>query len=178
MKLRLFVSFGIITALLAGIVFVRPTNAEVVVTKESIANIKANCFKNLASLRQLHQTDAFLRNDRGELYQTISNKLMTPLNQRLVENELDGSLLVATAASFNRKYRNFYKDYVEYDNAMSGLLEVDCSDEPVTFYTSLLETRKKRAELDKSDQALVSYVVQYKKQFDTLRPEFEAGGKL
>ena len=178
MKFRYLAGFSVISVVLAGLVLVQPTKAETVVTDDLIDKIETNCVENLASLRRLHQTDAFLRNDRGELYQSISKKLMVPLNQRLAANELNGSELVETSADFNKEYTTFYNDYIKYDNAMSQLLDIDCLKEPVTFYTSLLDTRQKRAALNTSDQKLVTYIKQYKAQFDSFRAEFNNESSL
>lgn len=131
------------------------------ITQDKIARIREHCIENQASLNRLHQTDAFLRIDRGNLYRTISDKLMVPLNQRLVANRLDGGDLITIAADFETEYDQFYSAYIAYDNALTELLAVDCSKQPVTFYNALLEARTKRAELSGSNQKLKVLIRQY-----------------
>lgn len=135
------------------------------ITQEKIARIRERCVENQASLNRLHQTDAFLRTDRGSLYRTISDKLMVPLNQRLVANRLDGGELITIAADFNTEYDRFYTVYITYDNALTELLAIDCSKQPVTFYNALLSARAKRIELSESNQRLKQLIQRYGKVF-------------
>lgn len=151
------------------------SRAELVVSKAQINAIKEHCVANQASLNQLHQTDAFLRIDRGNLYKTISDKLMVPLNRRIAANGLDGGLLVATTAQFNNEYKRFYAKYISYDTAISNLLSIDCTREPVSFYDALVKAREARTELNSSTQRLVDLARQYKTQFDTFRTNFRNG---
>lgn len=139
------------------------------ITQEKIARIRDHCVENQASLNRLHQTDAFLRTNRGNLYRTISDKLMVPLNQRLVANRLDGGNLITIAADFDTEYDRFYTAYIAYDNALTELLAVDCSKQPVTFYNALLEARTKRAELSSSNQKLKRLIRQYGDAFGVFK---------
>lgn len=164
--------FVLATASLFAIVNTRPTSAELIVTEEQIAAIKQNCVNNQAALNQLHQTDAFLRIDRGNLYRTISDKLMVPLNRRMASNQLDAGALVSTTAQFNKEYSTFYKAYIEYDRKISRLLSIDCTKEPVTFYNALLAAREARSALYDSNKRLVQLATVYKQQFDAFRVEF------
>ncbi|HRJ06016.1 MAG TPA: hypothetical protein PK096_00390 [Candidatus Saccharibacteria bacterium] len=172
MKLKLLVaviaSFGFV--LIAGNL---QTNAAADITQEKITKIRGRCTENLAALNRLHQTDAFLRNDRGNLYRTISDRLMVPLNRRLAANRLDGGQLVNITADFNREYDKFYSTYIDYDNAMSDLLKIDCSKQPVAFYTALLETREKRTELSKINLKLKELIRQYGIKFVDFKTNFE-----
>jgi hypothetical protein len=141
------------------------------ITQKKIARIRDHCVENQASLNRLHQNDAFLRTNRGNLYRTISDKLMIPLNQRLVANRLDGGDLITVAADFDSEYDRFYSSYIAYDNALTELLAVDCSKQPVTFYNALLNARTKRAELSSSNQKLKQLVEQYGNAFKIFKAE-------
>lgn len=135
------------------------------ITQEKIARIRDHCVENQASLNRLHQTDAFLRTDLGDLYRTISNKLMVPFNQRLVANRLDGGELITVAAEFEAEYDRFYAAYIAYDNAMSELLAIDCAKQPVTFYNALLEARAERADLSEHNKKLKGLIARYGEEF-------------
>jgi hypothetical protein len=142
------------------------------ITQEKIDNIREHCVENQASLNRLRQTDAFIRTDRGNLYRTISDKLMVPFNQRLVSNQLDGGKLITIAADFDREYDRFYGAYVAYSNALSELLSIDCMKRPVTFYDGLVKTRTARAELSTRNTRLKTIIVEYGQAFREFRAAF------
>ena len=142
------------------------------ITQEKIALIRERCVENQASLNRLHQTDAFLRTDLGDLYRTISGKLMVPLNQRLVANRLDGGELITVAAEFEAEYDRFYASYIAYDNAMSELLAIDCTKQPVTFYNALLKARAERADVGAHNVRLKQLIVRYGEEFSRFKAEW------
>lgn len=173
MKIRTILLFpAVLSALGLAVLASQSTHAEIIITPEQTTAIKTHCVENQAVLNQLHQTDAFLRIDRGNLYRTISDKLMVPLNRRLAANRLDGGSLTNITADFNREYNRFYKAYISYDNAITKLLGIDCTKEPVAFYNALLEARVSRAVLNSSNQRLVQLARDYKVEFDTFRTQF------
>ncbi len=176
MKIRkLILLSGVFGAVLLAVVSTQTSQAEVVISQKQIRSIQTHCVENQAALNQLHQTDAFLRIDRGNLYRTISDKLMTPLNTRLTANELPNDALVAVTKQFNAQYQQFYKNYITYDTSLSKLLSIDCTKEPVGFYNALIKTREDRQQLSVSNQALVQLIVNYKALFDQFKASFMAG---
>ena len=67
MRLRMLV----LAALLFGAVLVVTevtANAATTITPEKVTRIRNRCVENQAALNRLQTTDAFLRNDRGNLY--------------------------------------------------------------------------------------------------------------
>lgn len=173
MKLRLLVLF--VFAVLGSLFLVssQRTEAATTITPEVVARVKARCVENQAALNRLHQTDAFLRNDRGNLYREISDKLMVPFNRRVASNQLDGGNLLMIAAEYNNQYNKFYATYIDYDNALSKVLDIDCSREPVAFYNALLSARGKREELSKINTAIKDLVLQYGKSFGEFKAAYE-----
>lgn len=178
MRVRLFIAGFIVSSLvLGGVVAVtghQSANAALTVTPEKIESIKNHCTENQATLNRLHQTDAFLRTNRGELYRTISDKLMVPLNRRLASNQLDAGNLLTITADYNKEYRTFFDAYISYDNAMSELLRVDCNREPVSFYNALVDAREKRQVLSKSNQAIQDLIRNYGTEFTSFKKDYEA----
>lgn len=176
MKFSLPTKIMTISLLSFGVVFMcaSTSNAELVISEAQIRAIKTNCVNNQASLNQLRQSDTFLRIDRGNLYRTISDKLMVPLDRRLVANQLNASDLVKTTSDFNDEYRRFYTAYVEYDDALSKLLDIDCTKQPVAFYDALRTARTAREKVSDSNQKLLDFVRQFKSQFDAFRSDFLA----
>jgi hypothetical protein len=151
-----------------------PAGAEATITPEKIERIKNHCTENQATLNRLHQTDAFLRTNRGELYRTISDKLMVPLNRRLASNQLDAGSLLTITADFNSEYSKFFDAYIRYDNSMSKLLSIDCNRQPVSFYNALLDARKNRTELSNSNQAILDLIRSYGIEFTAFKNNYES----
>ena len=143
------------------------------ITPEKVTRIRTRCVENQAALNRLQKTDAFLRNNRGNLYQTIGDKLMVPLNRRLAANQLDAGPLLKIASDYNNEYSTFYDAYVEYDNALSKVRDTDCDREPVAFYNALLDVRDKRTKLSTSNQAIKELIRQYGASFTTFKTEYE-----
>src|SRR5689334_18968108 len=110
-------------------------------TDEHIARIRMNCQDAQSSLSQLHASDALLRVNRGQLYESISTKLMAPLNSRIALHRLDGVKLVATTTRYESQLATFRAKYQEYEEAMSDVLRVNCVNQPVAFYDKVADTR-------------------------------------
>ena len=170
--LRIIASCLVLATVGGLFLLARPVHAEIVMTPELTQQVRDRCVENQATLNRLHQADAFLRNDRGDLYRTISDKLMVPLNRRLADNQLDGSALIAITADYNKTYSQFYDDYIAYDNALSKVLKIDCTKEPVTFYTTLIDARQKRYILSNDNQALIKLIKSYGTEFDHFHTSF------
>lgn len=165
----------IVSLLTLGALFVVSSQSvdAVTINPEKIEKIKDHCAENQTPLNRLHQTDAFLRTNRGELYRTVSDKLMVPLNRRLASNQQDAGSLLTITADYNKEYRTFFNAYIQYDNSMTELLAVDCNKEPVSFYNALLDAREKREILSKSNQAILEYIRAYGAEFTEFKTNFE-----
>lgn len=142
-----------------------------IVTDEQVRAIRAQCTELQATLYRIHQSDAVLRHDRGQLYKTISDKLMVPLNQRIASNQLDGSGLVSITALFNTAYQDFYDDYKVYEQALSSAMEIDCTKNPTQFYDAVADARERRTDLYLSSTKLVQLAVRYHEEFKVFRAE-------
>lgn len=145
------------------------------ISPEVINRVKARCIENQGTLNRLHKTDAFIRIDRGSLYQTIGDKLMVPLNRRLASNQLDPGKLLTITSDYKAEYDEFYQAYIDYDNALSRVLDIDCTREPVTFYNALIEARSKRAELSASIGRLKAQIRDYGVNFTDFKTKYENG---
>jgi hypothetical protein len=171
--MRLKIAVAVILSVLFGIsIHFNTVQAEGEITEKKISLIRDHCVENLATLNRLHQTDAFLRTDRGDLYRTINDKLMVPLNRRLAANKLDGGELLTITANFNDEYNDFYNTYIAYDNALSKVLHIDCTKEPVSFYNALLDAREKRTQLSAINLKLKDLIRQYGVAFTSFKDTF------
>lgn len=173
MRLRILA----VLALIFGAFFVSSQHqayaASTTITPEVINRVKARCIENQAALNRLHKTDAFIRIDRGTLYQTIGDKLMVPLNRRLASNQLDPGKLLTITSDYKAEYDVFYRAYIDYDNSLSRVLDIDCTREPVTFYNALVEAREKRTKLSESIGRLKALIRDYGVNFTDFKASYE-----
>jgi hypothetical protein len=176
MKRALIIAGMVATTLVGGLLFGMSANAEdrLPMTDEHIARIRANCVDAQATLFQLHASDAGLRVNRGQIYESLSTKLMTPFNLRLVLNRIDGATLVTAAAEYERQLQAFRNQYQEYDQAMTTTLRMNCVKQPVAFYDSVTDARKKRQLTHESTVELHKTIEKYGNEVDALAKNFEA----
>src|SRR3989344_4604387 len=112
--MKRFLIFSIFMAVaVIGLAFGQPllVKADTPMTEAHIQRIKSNCVEAQSTLYQLHASDALLRVNRGQLYESMSTKLMEPFDSWLTVNSYNASELVAVAADYNSKLAEFRTDY-------------------------------------------------------------------
>jgi hypothetical protein len=135
-------------------------------TEDHIQRIKANCVDAQSVLTQLHASDALLRVNRGQLYESISSKLMAPFNSRVALNKFDGSKLLEQSAAYENQLNDFRSSYKAYEESMSKTLRINCTNEPVAFYDSVADARAKRQQVHQTIIALQKTIQNYKTEFE------------
>jgi hypothetical protein len=143
-------------------------------TEEHIARIRDNCVDAQSTLFQLHASDAGLRVNRGQIYESIATKLMAPFNSRLVLNRINEESLLSTASEYEKQLQVFRTQYQQYEEAMSATLRINCVNQPVAFYDSVVDTRKKRQLTHQSAIELQSIIQKYGASVDTFAKNFQA----
>ena len=116
----------------------KPTQAQIVV-------IQDRCDAIHEELKVLQRNDSRARVYLGRYYETILNRFITPLNVRLVENNLSSTSFINNQNDFNKARTNFMIDYVEYQKGLEDLVATDCKENPEQFYEKLVDVRTKRA---------------------------------
>lgn len=111
-------------------------------------SLNINCLSVKLKLTQVHESDGLLRVTLGQSYDTVSSKLMAPMNSRAVQNKLDASEMIKITADFEKRLEDFRNNYKLYEVAMSELLNADCRSQTQTFYASLQSIRVLRAEVN------------------------------
>jgi len=139
---------------------------DVPMTEAHIERIRSNCIEAQTTLTQLHASDALLRVNRGQLYESISTKLMAPLNSRITLNKLDGGSLVTITATYENQLADFRIKYQQYEESMSKVLKLDCQKQPVAFYDGVGETREKRRLVHDSSVVLQKTIQEYRSEFE------------
>lgn len=106
--------------------------------------VKVNCVSIKNSLSQLHASDALLRVNRGQVYESVATKLMDPFNTRLGSNRLDNKAMTTVTDRYRSALNTFRTDYISYEQKLSEAMRIDCTAQPNTFHTTLEEARKYR----------------------------------
>lgn len=96
------------------------------------------------NLRKVQKEDAKARVYLGGYYDAILTKFITPLNVRLVENNLSSAGLVENQNDFAETKTLFANDFVKYQQELEELVGMDCEKEPEKFYDKLVIVRQKR----------------------------------
>ena len=116
--------------------------------------IIANCPTIKDTLKTVQKADSRARVYLGGYYETIISKFITPLNVRLVENNLSTAHLVENQNNFISGKANFVNDFVDYQRELETLINIDCATEPENFYTELGKVRERRAKVAKDASSL------------------------
>lgn len=166
-------SILICSALIIGIsclVFGRVNaDSNAALTAEQIEQIKSSCVVTKNTLTQLHASDALLRVNRGQLYESLQTKLMDGFNGRVANNNLNNANLVSVTNSYESVLNTFRSDYIGYEEQLSSAINIDCSKQPVEFYDSVASARVKRNKVHEDVISLHSFIDQYSaavKQFE------------
>ena len=157
--LVLFAIFGM--SLFAVPCFAIPENQE--------KAIVSNCDSIKAQLKNVQKNDARARVHLGGRYEAILTRFMTPLNIRLIENNISNTELVENQSSFSEIKALFTSDYVNYQQELEKLVALDCKKEPVIFYEKLEIVRQKRKTVDQDVVKLRSLVSSHIKLVTGLR---------
>lgn len=176
--MKRFLIFGMIVSfgLLSWAALTRPAQAAETgqsLSAAHIERIQMNCGEAQTALSQLHASDGLLRVNRGQLYDSMSNKLMGPLNSRIALSRLDGVELVRITTDYQTQLSSFRQNYQTYEESMTDLLRIDCVERPVAFYDSVTDTRDKRQATHDSAMQLHETIEAYKSAFEEFVVTFE-----
>ncbi len=138
-----FGCFAVLALILVG-VLTWPVNA---LSAEQNDAIVQNCSNIKQSLQQLQRADSRTRAYLGSAYETISTRFITPLNVRMVRNNLTSTVLFRIQNDFSSAQAIFRDSYVDYMRELENLIATDCTRAPEDFYNKLISARNKREEL-------------------------------
>lgn len=131
-------------------------------TADQIEHIRSNCVSIKSTLSQLHASDALLRVNRGQVYESMASKLMDPFNSRLSNNRLDNKATSVVSSSYRTGLDTFRTDYKNYEEKLSSAIRIDCSSQPEAFYASIEEARVLRAKVHDDVIKLHRYIDDYR----------------
>lgn len=173
MKIRIHLVLIIfISASLLALFSTQNTSAEEL-SDEQLSRIRSNCLTIQGSLAQLHASDALLRVNRGQLYESIGTKLMNNFNNRLSNNGLDNKGLVTAADKYRVGQTNFIDSYRLYEQQLADTIKIDCSKEPAKFHEALLLARTSRGLVRENVVKLNLYIDDYRSAVSDFMLNFE-----
>lgn len=140
---------------------------------EQTERIRSNCTDAQASLSRLHASDALLRVNRGQLYESLLTKLMAPFNGRASANRLDSATLITITGDFERELNQFRVSYISYEESLSSILAMNCTSQPVVFYNAVNDSRAKREVVHVHTKNLEKMLISYQTTFETLAKTIE-----
>lgn len=146
-------------------------------TPEQATRVKTNCVSIKNSINQLHASDALLRVNRGQVYESMASKLMDTFNARLESNRLDNKATLAVTNNYRAALTQFRTDYIAYEQKLSEAIRIDCEAQPNTFYAALQEARELRKNVHQGVQKLHRAIDDYRSAVGDFLMNFERVSK-
>lgn len=106
--------------------------------------IRSRCQPVQTLLEQHQRRDLVVRINRGRVYQNLIDQ-MSALSTRLRNNKLSSTQFDSQLTTIKASIEQFRTAYNRYDDAMSGLIGIDCRTKPGEFATQLEVTRNLRS---------------------------------
>lgn len=131
--------------------------------------IVQNCNQIKQSLIKLQHADSRTRTYLGSAYEAISGRFITPLNLRLIRNNIPSAELFRIQNDFVAAQADFRNKYVDYMRELESLIAADCSAHPEDFYNLLTSVRNKREELRLSTKKISDLASEQYKTVEELK---------
>lgn len=114
------------------------------ISESQETSIVEHCDAIKDDLKNVQRMDSRTRVYLGGYYESILSKFITPLNMRLVENNLSTASFVENQNKFAEAKNNFVNSFISYQKNLEDLVAMDCKKEPAVFYEKLEKVREKR----------------------------------
>jgi hypothetical protein len=173
-KIKLGVVWLSLAVTLGGVSLWTASAENSTMSTQQITQIRNNCVSAKNTLSQLHASDALLRVNRGQLYESISTKLMAGFNGRVSNNSYDNTDLVFITKEYNLALDTFRTDYIKYEEKLSTAMAVDCTKQPVAFYDEVSSARSERDQVHSDAEKLDQYVDQYKTAISSFESYYQS----
>lgn len=162
--------FGVVFAFSSSVVMAQSSST---LTDDQKQQIITGCVSVKNSLTQLHASDALLRVNRGQIYESMGSKLMDRFNDRLGSNSLDNKAMLTVTGSYRTQLATFRTDYISYEQKVSAALSIDCTTKPTEFYTTIEEARTLRATVHSDVLKLHQFIDDYRSSVGDFLLNFE-----
>ena len=132
-------------------------------------NISMNCASIQTSLKNVQRNDSKTRVILGTNYQTLLSNYISPLNVRLIKNNLPDSTLISIQSETITSRNSFTNLFVTYSQRLESLISIDCKNQPDTFYSELENVRFLRSQLEESVNKVNTALSNHLKTVNQLR---------
>ena len=171
---RVLIASAILTLVIGPVTYAEDLESVLMLNASQIAMIRTNCQSVQATLTGIHSSDALSRVHLGQEHETISTKYMAPMNSRVALAKLDGVALTKTTVEYNKQIDEFRSLYQQYEQTMLRTMQMKCSDQPVTFYDTIILARSQRAAVREKVLSLAGLVKTYRDGVETIRMQVQA----
>lgn len=161
-------------ALVVSVVLINSTQTNAAdLTAEKQVIIQQTCISAQTVLQKIQHNDAANRVNRGQVYETLGSRLMTPLNTRATSNGYNSSatFLIDTTKRYRQALNDFKDHYENYDNSVSAALRTKCKDKPNVFYDHIEDARRHRQSVASDITNLSNLIGEYRFNVGKLRSE-------
>lgn len=141
-------------------------------SSSALQALRQNCVGAQVSLQRIQQSEKPTRINRGYLYDR-SLKLMTSLNSRIAFNNIESPELFNLTTRYQESLKSFAEEYTKYDDQLSDLIALDCTQNPSQFYDMLAETRRLRSDLTKTINTIDGLLEDYRANVDSVKKVVE-----
>lgn len=127
--------------------------------------VRQNCVLVQGLLQQRTQpSDAANRVKRGQVYETLLSKYMTPLNARVASNGLssEAAKLTEITGHYQQSLDNFKNKYDTYADTVDEAVRMRCKNKPQEFYDKIQTARQQRGEITTSIVTLDQLIEEYR----------------
>lgn len=173
-RIKTLTVFTAIVMVCGGVFFFKASAQSVPMTDQQIEQIRNSCSSTKNTLNQLHSSDALLRVNRGQIYESMSTKLMDKFNGRVANNGLNNSNLLSVTGSYNVALDAFRNDYITYEQQLTSAINIDCSKQPVAFYDAIALARVGRDQVHVDVVKLNQLIDQYQLAIDQFGKDYQA----
>lgn len=123
--------------------------------------ISQSCGTIKQTLKTLQRTDSRTRSFLGASYETFLSSYITPLNISIVKAGRSDVTISALNANLIEKRQNFVSEFTSYSQSLDALINIDCQNDPESFYEKLKDTREKRTKLEATVKAIRTNLVNH-----------------
>lgn len=173
MRRIIFIGFASLLAVSILLPFAGPPAFADDLTPDQAAKVRANCVSIKSSLSQLHASDALLRVNRGQMYESVATKLMDTFNDRLSSNRLDNKAMTTVTVSYRSALATFRSDYIAYEQKLAEAIRIDCSTQPNSFHIAVQEARALRSKVHEDVLRLHRLIDDYRSSVSGFLLNFE-----
>jgi outer membrane murein-binding lipoprotein Lpp len=174
---KLLVTCLLLAVAISGTFLLNASAQDSAVTSQQIEKIRSNCVSTKNTLNQLHESDALLRVNIGQTYESMSTKLMVEFNTRVTNNNFNNTGLVSVTTSYMATLDTFRSDYKTYEEQLSSAIAINCSSQPVAFYNAVTSARTKRNQVHTDVLKLNQYIAQYQSAIDQFEKDYQVAIK-